>query len=216
MSVFKRKAILTIGLTIPLLMIVPTVARADITIVIYQQGSNVEADASGSVNLAGLSLVASSESSILPGIDPASAALDFGPSTSTQVLVDVYSGLQGPSTIGPGSRTDATTASGTVFGIGSGAFAVPAGATTGHDVSATDVWDNTTLSMLGLTVGTYDFGTSSDAAEVVVIVRTPEPTTLPLALSGLVLLVLLKTSTEKQRRNNVQPCIKSRSLRPWC
>src|SRR3954453_3970532 len=68
-----------------------TPADATVTINITQSGSDVVATANGTLNLAGLTFQGPAGS--LPGVGPSDPSISLG---GPAVIVDVYSGLNGP------------------------------------------------------------------------------------------------------------------------
>jgi len=169
-------------------------ARAAYTVTFEQEGSNVVASGMGTIDLAALSIFenASAEASMAPfeGI------LDTGPTSFT--LVDEYQGaITGPTSFGSGIFTAANSGSGDMVGISNGSVfgqpivTVPSGYVSGAALSDTATYDNTTLSMLGATPGTYTTTWGSGPTEdsftldIVAPISAPEPGSLPLLVMGL-------------------------------
>ena len=161
-------------------------AQADVTITIDEVGPDVVASESGTINLTGLTFFGSG-TLITPVVEPSSAVVTMGlPNTGS----DLYQGLTGPSSFGPGGPISASSGSGTPFGVqGDGGFlVVPSGYVSGHGLSSTATFDNTTISGLGLTPGTYTFDLPQDTITVQISPTTavPEPsTTLAVAVGML-------------------------------
>jgi hypothetical protein len=169
-------------------------ARAAYTVTYEQEGSNVVASGMGTIDLAALSIFenASAEASMAPfeGI------LDTGPTSFT--LVDEYQGaITGPTSFGSGIFTAANSGSGDMVGISNGSVfgqpivTVPSGYVSGAALSDTATYDNTTLSMLGATPGTYTTTWGSGPTEdsftldIVAPISAPEPGSLALLVMGL-------------------------------
>src|ERR1700729_2079351 len=164
-------------------------ARAAYTVTYEQEGSNVVASGMGTIDLAALSIFenASAEASMAPfeGI------LDTGPTSFT--LVDEYQGaITGPTSFGSGIFTAANSGSGDMVGISNGTVfgqpivTVPSGYVSGAALSDTATYDNTTLSLLGATPGTYTTTWGSGPTEdsfpldIVAPISAPEPGSLAL------------------------------------
>jgi hypothetical protein len=112
--------------------------------------------------------------------------------------VTLYGGTTGPSSIGPGGLSPATVSSGDAVGVVGGTgdgfgfspdqIVVPFPYTSGSSLSGSATWDNTTISGLGLTPGTYTWtwgsaanGTADDLKVIIPgAVAAPEPSTLTL------------------------------------
>jgi hypothetical protein len=95
-------------------------------------------------------------------------------------------GLNGPFEIGPGPYTnsDAATGEPTVLNGSANYICVPSGYLSGTALAGTTTWDNTTITGLGLTPGTYTWtwGTGPAADSFVVnVAAVPEPASLSLA-----------------------------------
>ena len=158
--------------------------KAELVIDITQQGSNVVATGTGTVDTSDLTPVATG----------AGTASVFG--NSGTVVINsgnfVAYTVSGPTSFGSVGGADASSSSGSVFGL-FGFFQqmiLPTGYVSGSFISGTDQFDNTTIAGLDLTPGTYtyDFGTGPDADSVVVnigsISPVPEPSTWALMILG--------------------------------
>src|SRR5262249_27776110 len=111
------------------------------------------------------------------------------PSTSAE---DLYQYTSGPGSIGPGGLlVYPSSGVGGLAGIGGhGAFSilnVPVGYHSDDPISASSTWDNTTISGLGLSPGTYTWtsgsaanGTADDLVINVPGTATPEPASITL------------------------------------
>jgi hypothetical protein len=161
-------------------------ARAEFIITFFQVGNNVEVDGSGTINLTDLTK-SNDINSVGPAIRPDRAAVFFGPSGGA--IVDSYGGFTGPSSFGPGDITYGTPGSGDAVGINGTlsttiGLAVPSGYKSGASLMSNMSFDNTTISKLGLTPGTYTWawGSAANGTEddLKVIIPSPEPSTLSL------------------------------------
>jgi hypothetical protein len=164
-----------------------TSASAPMTVTIYESGSNVVMSASGTVDLSGLTLVNSNFGPIGQGGLGSSATFISGPNMS---YGDTYSGFTStPSNFGSGGAGGAnSSSSGQVFGIiidqnPPYLLILPTGYTSGGNISSTQTFNNTSLSTLGLTNGTYTYTWSGGSIDVVVG-GTPGPTGTPAPTSS--------------------------------
>ncbi len=165
-------------------------ARAAMTVSIYSEGDNVVATANGSIDLTSLSFV--EDGANFASIEPDAGALLSGEVED----LSVYFGISGPDNWGSGGQTVATSSSGDgllIVGL-QGAIAVPAGYTSGANLTSQAVFSGATLAGLGLTPGTYTYnwGSDSNADSLVVNISAaaappavPEPSTALLGIIGL-------------------------------
>jgi hypothetical protein len=152
-------------------------------VTIYNSGSNVVMTSTGTVNLSGLTKVQSNFGPIgAGGLGINTATFISGPNSS---YADSYSGFTSvPSNFGSGSGGGNTSGSGDVFGIIVDQnppyfLLVPTGYTSGANISSTQTFNNTSLSTLGLTNGTYTYTWSGGSVDVVVGGPAPTPTPTP-------------------------------------
>ena len=145
-------------------------------ITITNNGSNVLMIGTGSVNLTGLSLIATNQGPVsMGGIGINSATFISGANGQNY---DEYGGfLTTPSNFGSGSGLPPSSVSGSLFGvIYQGApphhLMVPTGYTSGTQITTSQTFNNTSIASLGLTVGTYTYtwGTASNADSVTVVI----------------------------------------------
>jgi hypothetical protein len=166
-------------------------AKADLVITFSQDGANVDATGVGSLNPSALSYLGSFSYS--SGVAPELSDVLLGSPDS----YDYYGPVSGPSNFGPGrgGYEIASSWSGPPVGLlqnGVLRLVVPAGYVSGTPISASATWDNSTISGLGLTPGTYTYswgsGVTADSLTVVVpsATATPEPSGLVLAGVGIV------------------------------
>ena len=163
-------------------------AQAAYTATLSQIGPNVFATGSGSLDITNLVLV-SSGAGTFALVQGSSANLIFAGG-----LLDAYRGISGPANFGSGLQFNASSATGNLAGVGgiSGDLFVPVGYTSGTSLgTSTNTWNNTTVSALGLTPGTYvwNWGTGIHADSFTLQI-VPEPgTTMLLMLGGVALAV---------------------------
>ena len=158
-------------------------ASAPMVVTINNSGSNVVMTATGTVNLSGLTLVSSSFGPLgQGGLGISSATFITGPNSG---YGSTYSGFTSvPSNFGSGSGGANSSGSGDVFGVifdmaPPYLLVVPSGYTSGANISSTQTFNNTSLSTLGLTDGTYTYTWSGGSLDVVVGGPAPTPTPTP-------------------------------------
>jgi hypothetical protein len=152
-------------------------------VTISNSGSDVVMTSTGTVNLSGLTLVSSNFGPIGGG--------GLGINTATFICgnngsyATTYSGFTAtPSNFGSGSGASPSSASGDYFGVIFNQqppylLLVPTGYTSGANISSTQTFNNTSLSTLGLTNGTYTYTWSGGSIDVVVGGPAPTPTPSP-------------------------------------
>ena len=160
-------------------------ADAAVTINITQVGADVVAVANGTLNLAGLTF--NSTNLPFPAIMiPRARTITFSEYSS----FDEYIGVTGPSAFGFNIFSTPSSSSGPVFGIQSTGINVPAGYTSGSQITAaTDIFANKTLAALGLTPGQFTFTVPNDAIQLniigdSVVGAVPEPATWAMMIGG--------------------------------
>jgi len=167
-----------------------TTNSAAFSVTISQVGPNVVMTASGALNINGLTLVQSNTGPYGGGgIGVNSATFLMG---TINVNFDLYSGFTtNPTSFGSGGGgAGAASTNGDVFGvITQGAppyeLVVPAGYTSGTQITSTQTFANQTLSSMGFTNGTYTYswGSGANAFTFDVIVGAPSPSPSPSATS---------------------------------
>ncbi len=166
--------------------------QAGVVININQVGSDVVMTGSGTINLTDLTYSYSGGNSA--GIYPSISSLEMGPTSGG--IVDVYTSITGPTSLGPGGPASATSGAGSLFGIyeSSSYLEVPQGYTSGGQLSSTDTYSGATFSSLGLTPGTYtwNWGTGANADFLTVnigVASVPEPTSVIMLGLGSIALI---------------------------
>jgi hypothetical protein len=154
-------------------------AQAGLVINILQDVTDVVAEASGTLNITGMS--SDGAGSVEPGILPSQATIGMGPLAGGDT--DIYKTVTGPPSFGPGNGASPSSGSGDAFSVGGGPEVfVPTGFISGGSISALDTWANSTIGGLGLTPGTYIFNLPNDTITVNIGgVGLPEPSSLVLA-----------------------------------
>jgi len=169
-------------------------AQANFIVNIDQDGLNVDATGSGSLDLTDLTSAGVNSGSNVgnPRILPKSGVLVLGSTT----IIHGYTGFTGPSEFGTGGLTNASSETGDRVTMEfDQQLVVSDGYTSGSFVSDSAIFDDTTIAALGLTEGTYTWtwGSGADADSYVINVgpvseAVPEPASLALfapALLGL-------------------------------
>jgi hypothetical protein len=135
------------------------------TVRLKEVGANVVANGSGAINLTGLTLDVSGI------LTPGTMGANFGliqTGQLTDVLVDTYTGITGPTSFGPGGPFFfmANTGSGDFVGIAglAGDIEVPGGYTSGDPLTNSLTFDNATFASLGVTPGVYTWRWGTNGA----------------------------------------------------
>lgn len=155
-------ALVFLGLLAPL--------PAVVTVSFVEDGSDVVASYTGTLDLAGLVrngnvFGGAGNGFIIPGSSVFFVAGDS----------DFYSGLTMPSPFGTGSFASATTVSGDVFAVGNiDGLNVPLNYVSGSTLTGSMTFANATFTSLGLTPGSYVYTWASDSV-VLNIQAIPEP-----------------------------------------
>jgi len=164
-------------------------AKAELTITFSQSGANVVANGTGSLNFTDLTFNGFDTNHT--SVNASQGLVLIGPTSSAADYADYYGSISGPTSFGLGGAFLAS--SGTSTGTNNhdagvdgatGQLLVPGGYFAGRLFTVSATWDNTTISQLGLTPGTYTWtwgsGANADGLEVVVpgVVPVPEPGSL--------------------------------------
>jgi len=178
-------------------------AQASYIVTMTQQGTNVVATGSGTIDLSSLIFVGTG-SGDEAGVSGGLGIIVVGP-VSFQPS-DGYGGYSGPVSFGSLGLLTASTGSGDRVGIDqdSGELFVPAGYVSGTALSSSSTWDNKDFASLGVTPGTYVWnwgsGPTADSFTLQIgAAAVPEPSTL--ALLALPLVFLLPARAKLNRRN---------------
>jgi len=161
-------------------------SHAAVDIVFAEQGGDVVATMSGTLNLTDLS---SSGGGGQPGfVRPDTGFVMLAGSSSS---FTTYQAIQTPPNsgiFGTGAATLASSFSGDILGIvssGTPALRVPSGYVSGDPLSSTTTWNSATLASLGITPGSYTWSWGSGAnADTATITAVPEPATWLLLASA--------------------------------
>jgi PEP-CTERM motif len=164
-------------------------AQAGYVVTLEEVGSNVVATGSGPIDLTGLTLASSDEttfSQMFPGL----SVIITG--TTSVAPVDVYGGTSGPLSFGSGSLSNASSGSGDIVGISNDAtaLAVPLGYVSGSPLSDTSTYDSATFATLGVTPGVYEWTWGAGANQNFTLDiesgggAVPEPSTWAMMLIG--------------------------------
>jgi hypothetical protein len=150
-------------------------AEAAYIVTLEQEGSNVVATGSGTIDLAGLCCISTGGG--IAAIVPLDGLIETGPAGFEPV--DFYGGVfSGPLSFGTGpALTYASSGSGDAVGFFADTIDVPEGYVSGSALKDSSTYDNQTLSSLGLTPGVYvqTFGSGADTDRFIVdVVAVPE------------------------------------------
>jgi hypothetical protein len=149
--------------TITMLVLLLTIAccvHGAVVINIVESGGNVVATGSGTIDLTGASLHLSDQDVV------AGAFGQFAAIVLADGNCDLFNGLSGPASFGSSGMVG--NGAGDVFGIdrSSGRLVVPAGYTSGNQLSGSLTLSGATFGSLGLTPGTYVYTWASDSLTV--------------------------------------------------
>ena len=159
-------------------------------VTIYESGSDVVMSVSGTIDLSGLTLVASGAGPFGGGgMGVNNATFILG---ATGVTYNQYSGFtSNPSNFGTGGGGGSSSSTGDIFGVITEnnippyMLLVPSGYTSGTQITGSQTFTGQTFSSLGLTVGTYTYIWSGGSFDVVVSgVAGPTPTPTPTSVGG--------------------------------
>jgi hypothetical protein len=152
-----RKALGLIVLAVLAIGRNPTPAQAGYIVTLTEEGSNIVATGSGTIDLTGLSPTGGGNT-LSARLNPGSGVIITGPTSN--VPIQIYNGVTGPTSFGIALFTVAISGSGDLAGIqGSGPsqLFLPFGYVSDSLLSDTSTYNNRTLSNLGVTPGTYEW-----------------------------------------------------------
>ena len=171
-----------LALTVATVLCGISASHAEFVVNFTQDGNDVVASGSGTLDLSGLTFAGSSYAGT--GIIPSEGVLGLGPTTGA----NYYTGVSGPSGFGTGGATVSSTTSGDFVGVeeGPGYLVVPIGFLSGGALSGTDTFANATFASLGLTPGryTYDWNVPDDSLVINIPSGVPELSTWAMMLLG--------------------------------
>lgn len=176
----------TFASALTLASFIGTTAQAAYVVTLEQEGPNVVATGSGTLDLAGLTQ--GHTTIVAAELEPAIATISTGPATST--TVDFYHSIAitGPTNFGSGSFLLASSGSGdsVFFSDSSGDLLVPVGYVSGSALSDSATYDNQTLASLDATPGSYKWTWGSGANQnfTLDVNAVPEPSTWAMIMLG--------------------------------
>lgn len=161
-------------------------SQAAVVITLQEQGNDVVATASGTLNLAALTLT---DNGNFSGgfLAPAPSWIVLRP-TSNIAPYDGYTAITAPGGFGPGPFKQPTTFSGDYVGPLNNDLRVPGGYVSGTAISSTATWANTDFATLGVTPGDYvwSWGSGGNADTLTLSASAvPEPSTWALGAFAL-------------------------------
>lgn len=205
---------LSIGI---LLIACPTFALAAITVNFYEQGGDVIAEASGSLDVSGLTSAGSGQSAFIGTDSTTYFGYVFGAILpGTQTAFDVTFTSEQP--FGPLAEAPTTSTAGTLGIAGelpggaspaSDFLYLPGGYVSGDTVSASSTWAGATLASLNLVPGVYSFAYVADSITFNVLTSPPLPPSsvtpeaipvMPVWLMGLMAVVITGLASISVRR----------------
>lgn len=199
--------VLSLGVLASLVLSAPS-AYATYSVYLYQNGNNVDATGTGSINLTGLTDTFASGQNKGGGLDPSDSNIGMGSVASVEMW---FGDISGPGNFGSGHGAYASSSSGDPLFLGpvgsDGFLFLPQGYTSGTTLANTDIFDNTTLTALGVTTGTYTWTWGNGAGEFILYAgespfssstpsATPEPSAW--ALFGTGFLILMGAARKKR------------------
>lgn len=159
-------------------------AHAAYTIYVYNSGVDTVAEGSGTINTAGITLFGNT-GNFIPDVRASVARIAIGTGTSTQ-----WQGIAGPASFGIGGGFFTSSVTGDFVGIVgvNNSIRLPNGYVSGTALANTARWNNQSLAIMGLTVGTYVWtwgaGPTLDSYTLVIGSAPPQPQTITFANPG--------------------------------
>lgn len=187
--------------------------QAGLIINLKEVEGNVVATGFGDLNTTDLTLVPDFYFNQAPMISAISAVIMIG-SNDLPYFWSSYTGISGPSNFGFGGLAAATSVSGDSFFLetydvfGGPRLGVSPSYVSGSTLAGQAIWENQTLTSLGVTPGTYvwfwGFGPTSDFVELNAITAVPEPS------SFLCLFVTVALSVWRRKRFSSNPKLENK------
>jgi len=166
-------------------------AQAGYLVELMQQGNNVVASGSGTLDLTALTKDPNNKEANGTAIDPSLPSFQSGQFTQF-VGDDIYTTISGPANFGSGGLHGGT-GTGDSVGVGfdsTPALFVPSGYQSGASLSNTGTFSNASFASLGVTPGTYLWtwgtGAHADSFTLKIDAPVPEPASLTLLAIGMV------------------------------
>jgi hypothetical protein len=176
-------------------------ARAQYVVTLRQEGDDVIATGSGTLDLAGLTFSGSGET-FVNGMIPFDGTIATGPMSGN--AADVYTGVTGPKSFGRGGKTlPGSGGSGDYVGVEAfdNSLLAPAGYVSGTPLTDSTTYDSATFASLGVTPGVYKWTWATclvcvsqprvggpvgapDGSFTLNIAAAPEPSTWIMMLAG--------------------------------
>jgi hypothetical protein len=136
-------------------------AQSAFIMTLEQDGSNVVATGSGDFDVENFDGPYDGHPTAF--IEAQSGYIVSGDTTASGDVYETSGQITGPNNFGDGDSFSASSGSGDVVAIeGDDALVVPSGYTSGDSLSTSATWDDTTLSGLGVTPGTYTWTWGND------------------------------------------------------
>lgn len=177
-SIFMR------GVLVSATLVACATSQAAYTAYIYQNGPDVKATGSGSINFAGLG--GGGLGSASAAVHPAVGQVSLGDGTAVRTYAG---GVTGPLSIGIGGSIPANLASGhpvIIQGLGA-TISIPSTAASGDPLSSDATWNGTTIAGLGITPGTYtwSWGAGATADSYTLHVGMAPPASTPATIASI-------------------------------
>jgi hypothetical protein len=162
-------------------------AQAGYVVTLQEVGTDIVATGSGAIDLTGLNF--NQTTGTVAGLYPSTAFIGVGPNDFLNT--DHYTGTTGPPSFGIGSFESGYNGSGDFVGIigRDATLIVPEDYVSGSPLSSSSMYAGPFASA-GLTPGTYTWTWGPGANQNFTLVTVPEPATLSLLMSGVLLLLV--------------------------